>query len=149
LSSRDEVDQVAGRCLSTEDAFTHFSSLRLDLMPVDPTLGLEASSNLVTCMSPAACCSQWRAAWSPATGRRIRRNRAGPRAERRDLTQLGQGSDNARIGQDLIHQPPHHRHSHPEHPRDARDAFQARGRHLGDAAVDPSRADSRSAGLDH
>jgi hypothetical protein len=140
---------VAGRCLSAEDAFTHFSSLRLDLMLVDATLGLEASSNLVTCMSPAACCSQWRAAWSPATGRRTRRYRAGPRAERRDLAQLGRVRDNARIGQDLIHQPPHRPHSHPEHPRDARHALQARGRHLGDVAVHPSRADSGGAGLDH
>jgi DNA-binding NarL/FixJ family response regulator len=50
LFSRDDAHQVIGRCSSAEDAFTHVSSLRPDLVLVDAALGLEGSPNLVTRM---------------------------------------------------------------------------------------------------
>jgi DNA-binding NarL/FixJ family response regulator len=48
LFARDDAHQVIGRCSSAEDAFTHVSSLRPDLVLVDAALGLEGSPNLVT-----------------------------------------------------------------------------------------------------
>jgi DNA-binding NarL/FixJ family response regulator len=53
LFSRDDVHQVIGRCSSAEDAFTHVSSLRPDLVLVDAVLGLEGSPNLVARMLEA------------------------------------------------------------------------------------------------
>jgi DNA-binding NarL/FixJ family response regulator len=53
LFSRDDAHQVIGRCSSAEDAFTHVSSLRPDLVLVDAALGLEGSPNLVTRMLEA------------------------------------------------------------------------------------------------
>jgi DNA-binding NarL/FixJ family response regulator len=53
LFSRDDVHQVIGRCSSAEDAFTHVSSLRPDLVLVDAALGLEGSPTLVTRMLEA------------------------------------------------------------------------------------------------
>ena len=53
LFSRDDVHQVIGRCSSAEDAFTHVSSLRPDLVLVDAALGLEGSPNLVARMLEA------------------------------------------------------------------------------------------------
>ena len=48
LFSRDAAHQVVGRCSTADDAFTHVSSRRPDLVLVDATLGLEGSPNLVT-----------------------------------------------------------------------------------------------------
>jgi DNA-binding NarL/FixJ family response regulator len=53
LFSRDDAHQVIGRCSSAEDAFTHVSSLRPELVLVDAALGLEGSPNLVTRMLEA------------------------------------------------------------------------------------------------
>ena len=53
LFSRDDVHHVIGRCSSADDAFTHVSSLRPDLVLVDAALGLEGSPNLVTRMLEA------------------------------------------------------------------------------------------------
>lgn len=53
LFSRDDAHQVIGRCSSAEDAFTHVSSLRPDLVLVDAALGLEGSPNLVARMLEA------------------------------------------------------------------------------------------------
>ena len=53
LFSRDDTHQVIGRCSSADDAFTHVSSLRPDLVLVDAALGLEGSPNLVTRMLQA------------------------------------------------------------------------------------------------
>ena len=53
LFSRDDAHQVIGRCSSADDAFTHVSSLRPDLVLVDAALGLEGSPNLVTRMLEA------------------------------------------------------------------------------------------------
>ena len=53
LFSRDEAHEVIGRCSSAEDAFTHVSSLRPDLVLVDAALALEGSPNLVTRMLQA------------------------------------------------------------------------------------------------
>ena len=53
LFSRDDTYQVIGRCSSADDAFTHVSSLRPDLVLVDAALGLEGSPNLVTRMLEA------------------------------------------------------------------------------------------------
>jgi DNA-binding NarL/FixJ family response regulator len=53
LFSRDDAHQVIGRCSSADDAFTHVSSLRPDLVLVDATLGLEGSPNLVNRMLEA------------------------------------------------------------------------------------------------
>ena len=53
LFSRDDAHQVIGRCSSAEDAFTHVSSLRPDLVLVDAALGLEGSPNLVSRMLEA------------------------------------------------------------------------------------------------
>ena len=53
LFSRDDAHQVIGRCSSADDAFTHVSSLRPDLVLVDAALGLEGSPDLVTRMLEA------------------------------------------------------------------------------------------------
>ena len=53
LFSRDDVHQVVGRCSSAEDAFTHVSSLRPELVLVDAALGLEGSPTLVARMLEA------------------------------------------------------------------------------------------------
>jgi DNA-binding NarL/FixJ family response regulator len=53
LFSRDDAHQVIGRCSSADDAFTHVSSLRPDLVLVDAALGLEGSPNLVARMLEA------------------------------------------------------------------------------------------------
>ena len=53
LFSRDDAHQVIGRCSSADDAFTHVSSLRPDLVLVDAALGLEGAPNLVTRMLEA------------------------------------------------------------------------------------------------
>ena len=53
LFSRDDTHQVIGRCSSADDAFTHVSSLRPDLVLVDAALGLEGAPNLVTRMLEA------------------------------------------------------------------------------------------------
>jgi len=53
LFSRDDAYEVIGRCSSAEDAFTHVSGLRPDLVLVDATLALEGSPNLVTRMLQA------------------------------------------------------------------------------------------------
>ena len=53
LFSRDDAHQVIGRCSLAEDAFTHVSSLRPELVLVDAALGLEGSPNLVTRMLEA------------------------------------------------------------------------------------------------
>jgi two-component system NarL family response regulator len=53
LFSRDDVHQVIGRCSSAEDAFTHVSSLRPDLVLVDAALGLEGAPTLVARMLEA------------------------------------------------------------------------------------------------
>jgi two-component system NarL family response regulator len=53
LFSRDDLHQVVGRCSSAEDAFTHVSSLRPDLVLVDAALGLEGSPTLVARMLEA------------------------------------------------------------------------------------------------
>jgi DNA-binding NarL/FixJ family response regulator len=53
LFSRDDVHQVIGRCSSADDAFTHVSSLRPDLVLVDSALGLEGSPTLVARMLEA------------------------------------------------------------------------------------------------
>ena len=54
LFSRDDAHQVIGRCSSADDAFTHVSSLRPDLVLVDAALGLEGSPNLVARMLEAS-----------------------------------------------------------------------------------------------
>jgi DNA-binding NarL/FixJ family response regulator len=53
LFSRDDAQQVIGCSSSAEDAFTHVSSLRPDLVLVDAAMGLEGSPNLVTRMLEA------------------------------------------------------------------------------------------------
>jgi DNA-binding NarL/FixJ family response regulator len=53
LFSGDDAHQVIGRCSSAEEAFTHLSSLRPDLVLIDAALGLEGSPNLVTRMLEA------------------------------------------------------------------------------------------------
>jgi two-component system nitrate/nitrite response regulator NarL len=53
LLSRDDAHQVIGRCSTAEDAFTHVSSLRPDLVLVDAALGLEGSPTLVARMLEA------------------------------------------------------------------------------------------------
>ena len=53
LFSRDDAHQVIGCCSSAEDAFTHLSSLRPELVLVDAALALEGSPNLVTRMLEA------------------------------------------------------------------------------------------------
>jgi two-component system, NarL family, nitrate/nitrite response regulator NarL len=53
LFSRDDAQQVIGCSSSAEDAFTHVSSLRPDLVLVDAAMGLEGSPNLVTRMLKA------------------------------------------------------------------------------------------------
>src|SRR5215213_9603418 len=53
LFSRDDLHQVIGRCSSAEDAFTHVSSLRPDLVLLDAALGLEGSPTLVARMLEA------------------------------------------------------------------------------------------------
>jgi hypothetical protein len=83
---------VVGRCSSAGDAFTHASSLRVHPVLVDDALSLEGSPNLVVAhIFPGACCSRRLTAWSPGRGRRTRRCRAGPRAERRVLARLDKG----------------------------------------------------------
>jgi DNA-binding NarL/FixJ family response regulator len=47
LFSRDDAHQVVGRCSSAEDAFTHVTSLRPELVLVDAAMGLEDSPSLV------------------------------------------------------------------------------------------------------
>jgi two-component system, NarL family, nitrate/nitrite response regulator NarL len=53
LLSRDDAHQVIGRCSSAEDAFSHVTSLRPDLVLVDAVLGLEGSPNLISRMLEA------------------------------------------------------------------------------------------------
>jgi DNA-binding NarL/FixJ family response regulator len=53
LFSRDDAHQVIGRCSSADDAFTHVSSLRPDLVLVDAALGLEGSPSLIVRMLEA------------------------------------------------------------------------------------------------
>jgi DNA-binding NarL/FixJ family response regulator len=47
LFSRDDAHQVVGRCSTAEDAFTHVTSLRPELVLVDAAMGLEDSPSLV------------------------------------------------------------------------------------------------------
>ena len=195
LFSRDDVHQVIGRCSSAEDAFTHVSSLRPELVLVDAALGLEGSPNLVARMLEACpearvivlgddhdadlLLAAIRAGAAGVVGKTygastvlrvagavLEGEGAVPRSMLLELArrmvvdrpaelaavapvparapgarpaQPGLGQRPHRAGP--VHQPAYCPDPHPEHPREARHALQARGRHLRHAALDGARAD--------